>query len=254
MALSVGVSSLLLLGACSGDDTAETTTPTAGEDGRAGVLRQLPGRRSGDDPAGEGPAAAKKASAALDALEATVPAQLADDATVVIDFGRAILADPENSGPPTPEFNAAYSALVAFTASECEFQRMDVTVEEYSFAGIAHELDAGRKAISVTNSGKEFHEMLLLRINDGVAESLDELLALPQDEAATKTTMVGQAFAPIGDTAGAVVDLKPGRYAALCFLPVGSTQEAWDSMMSAGADPEGTPHAMQGMAQEFTVK
>ena len=41
-----------------------------------------------------------------------------------------------------------------------------------------------------TNEGAEDHELAIARKNDGVTESFDELLALPEEEAMTKVTFV----------------------------------------------------------------
>ena len=45
-------------------------------------------------------------------------------------------------------------------------------------------------------------------------------------------------------------ELEPGRYVALCFIPVGATP---DAMASGAALDEGQPHAMHGMVAEFQV-
>jgi hypothetical protein len=41
---------------------------------------------------------------------------------------------------------------------------------------------------------------------------------------------------------------KPGRYAAVCFLPVGSTDQ------QALETADGPPHASEGMVAEFEVE
>lgn len=67
-------------------------------------------------------------------------------------------------------------------------------------------------------------------------------------EARGSVEMVGfmDLLAP-GDSDYVVVDLKPGRYIATCFLPKGAT--SMDDMGSA----DGEPHAALGMVQESTV-
>jgi hypothetical protein len=46
------------------------------------------------------------------------------------------------------------------------------------------------------------------------------------------------------------VDLEPGRYLVACFVPVGATQDAIES----GKEPDGPPHALQGMVAEMQVR
>jgi hypothetical protein len=87
----------------------------------------------------------------------------------------------------------------------------------------------------------------IVRKNDGVTESFEELLALPEEEAFTKVTSVGTGFAPPGESGYVLVDLAPGEYLALCPLPVG-----WVDM--SGPPPEDAPpHFTEGMSNEFTV-
>lgn len=85
----------------------------------------------------------------------------------------------------------------------------------------------------------------MFRVNDGVTETVQELLALPDEEAMTKATMATVTGALPGESEYAVADLRPGKYAMVCFVPEGTT----------GRDTEGTgqPHFMKGMVYEFTV-
>ncbi|MCA1671968.1 MAG: hypothetical protein LC799_07105 [Actinobacteria bacterium] len=71
------------------------------------------------------------------------------------------------------------------------------------------------------NEGEEIHEIALLRINDDVTLSAEELLVLPE-EAMTKATAAGFGFAEIGKSSTSFIRLEPGRYAVACFIPVGS--------------------------------
>jgi hypothetical protein len=122
-----------------------------------------------------------------------------------------------------------------------------VTATNYAFTGLPDELPAGPTSFELTNDADEVHELVLLRKDDGVTQSAEELLAMPEEEAMDLATMVGSpAFAPPGDTAHTVKDLEPGDYIAVCFIPTGMT--ALD-----GPPPDGPPHAMNGMVAELTV-
>jgi hypothetical protein len=155
----------------------------------------------------------------------------------------------ESEGGPSPEFDAAYAELVGVVQDECGFAELDVTAKDYEFEGIDDELDAGPNVVSLENEGNEAHELALMRINDGVELTVDELLALPEEEAMQQVTPIGGNFAMPGATGYTVVDLPPGRYVAVCFIPVGTTREVIES----GEEPQGEPHALQGMATEFEV-
>lgn len=94
------------------------------------------------------------------------------------------------------------------------------------------------------------HELLLLRRNDGVDLSLEELMELPEADAETMTTYVGGVFiGPPGARSNLVVELAPGDYIAVCTVPAGTL------VASDGSTTEGTgePHVMLGMSFEFSV-
>jgi hypothetical protein len=80
-------------------------------------------------------------------------------------------------------------------------------------------------------------------------DSLKKLLALPQKEVAKKVQDLGSAdVTTLGGTAYVFADLKPGRYGAACFFPVGATSLA--ALQSA----KGAPHWKEGMYQEVKVQ
>jgi uncharacterized cupredoxin-like copper-binding protein len=143
---------------------------------------------------------------------------------------------------------------------------------DYAYKGVPATLPAGETRFSFTNDSKnEGHEMALFRINDGVNDSFDQILA--EDEArqqqgqsqqgaqqgsqqggqnppaeqkeppAPKMTFFASTGADPGDSArmDLIGNLPAGRYGMVCFLPV-------------AGDQTGTPHYKKGMKAEFTVK
>jgi hypothetical protein len=119
--------------------------------------------------------------------------------------------------------------------------------------------------------------------------TVEELLALPEEESESMVTFLGENFAFPGDVGHKVVDFTAGRHVALCFIPEGTTAENFEQMIEEGEEeegsvpegsiPEGTmppgssvpaegsapaagsapggeehpPHFTLGMVQEFTV-
>ena len=156
-------------------------------------------------------------------------------------------------GPPDAAFNETYGEMMAIVKDNCGFAEMDVTAEEYSFSGVDDEYDAGATVVTFENEGEEFHELLVMRRVDGDETPVIDLLSMEQQEAETHVTDVGGAFAGPGQTSYTALDLEPGNYIVVCFLPEGATQEAFDEMMAGGPEPEGDPHAMHGMTAEFEV-
>jgi hypothetical protein len=157
-------------------------------------------------------------------------------------------------GPPDEAFNETYGELVAIVEEECGFNDLSVEAKNYEFSGIGDDLDAGPTLVTFENTANEFHEIMILKRNEGDDTPLEDLLSMEQEEAMAHVTPVGGAFAGPGQTGYTSIDLEEGSYVAVCFIPTGATQEAWDTMMSGGAEPDGAPHAMAGMTHEFEVE
>jgi hypothetical protein len=129
-----------------------------------------------------------------------------------------------------------------------------VVATEYHFGGLPTTVPVGT-TLSLSNQGKELHELQVFRRNDGVTQSFEELLQLPQDQALQLVTPVGGLFATPGGSAEGTIPLsQEGDYIALCFVPQGMTELPADP--NASLDPalaSATPHFMLGMVQTFTV-
>ena len=188
----------------------------------------------------------------LDELDAAIPEDLEDPLPVMTGAAREVLASGGEDFSPfeTEEFTAAQAEVDPWMFENCEFeQKLEVNTIEYGFDGLPEELEAGVTAILLTNNGAQMHEMAMLRRNEGVTESWQELLELPEEEAMTKATFVGAGFVPMTDSTTLVVaDLEAGEYIALCFVPDGSMMH--DGEMTEGTGP---PHFVEGMMQEFVV-
>ena len=216
------------------------------------------------DPAGEGDAATFCAAemeieAAVQTEGDPMPAVEAALAAAPADVKPALqgVVDAFSTGDTeSPAFTEPYAEMMEWMKANCGYTSLEVTTTEYAFAGIPDEVPAGPAIITMTNLGEEFHEVLLMRKNDGVTESFEELLALPEDEAMTKVTMAGAAFGPPGEESHGVANLEPGEYLAICFLPEGATPELMEQMEGpeSSLPPEaGPPHFTHGMLFEFTV-
>jgi hypothetical protein len=144
------------------------------------------------------------------------------------------------------EFAPKYEAVTKVVADECADETITVAASEYKFDGIPGELGAGIVAASFENKGAEMHEIIVLRKKDGVTESFDDILAKGEDEADKLVDVSFGAFGPPGAKSTAVFDMtKPGQYAAVCFIAVGTTPDKEEG--------DGPPHFTQGMKSEFTV-
>jgi len=135
-----------------------------------------------------------------------------------------------------------------------------VTAVDWGFEGLPDEVPAGTR-LSLANEGEEPHELVAIRIPDEETRPVSEIVALPMDELGAifggepePATVILSAHGQT-DTPGAVVGdgtlTEPGRYAIVCFLPVGSD----DSILESEGPPEGDapPHVSQGMFAELVV-
>jgi len=117
-----------------------------------------------------------------------------------------------------------------------------MTLQDFAFVGL-DTLSAGPHTVTVTNAGPQPHEATIVKLADGVAAT--DLLAMftsteaPPAGPPPFTTAGGVAGVAVGSTITMDVDLEPGNYAFLCFVP----------------DPaSGAPHAALGMIGPLTVE
>lgn len=129
---------------------------------------------------------------------------------------------------------------------------VDVVAVEYAFEGVPATLPAGPHGFRLIGEGEEFHELALLRVDD--ERPIAELLELPEEEQEEVSTYIGGITACPQETSPEALGatLTPGRYALVCFVPVGTTPELrGDDLLAAY---ENAPHFAEGMVAELTVE
>lgn len=123
---------------------------------------------------------------------------------------------------------------------------VEVSGVDYRFDGVPASLAAGT-SLTFRNVGSEVHEMVVVRRNEDVTTSFEEILRHGREAAQTQVTVLGAAVAPPGGVASEAIALdRPGLYALVCFIPTGTKPGA------SGA-PTGPPHFTQGMIHEIVV-
>lgn len=117
----------------------------------------------------------------------------------------------------------------------------DLSLGQADFSFVVPEtVDAGSHVITVTNGGKQAHEAVLVKLDEG-ATAMDVAAAFAPGASGPPPALPvgGVAAIPPGSAQTFPADLVAGRYALLCFLP----------------DPEsGKAHVELGMMSEFDVK
>lgn len=127
----------------------------------------------------------------------------------------------------------ASKAMAAFPDAD-----IVVKLADYSFTP-STPLTAGRHVIRVENNGTQWHEMVFVKLEPGkTLEDISRYVEKP-DGPPPASPVEGVAPLSPGESNTITVNLTPGEYGFLCFLP-----DAKDAK----------PHLMHGMVQQFSVK
>jgi hypothetical protein len=131
------------------------------------------------------------------------------------------------------------SAPLSISPPTAPPQVVTVIATDYHFV-LPATLSAGPTTFTIVNHGREAHHLQLERLEQG--HSLADFLAALKSGGPPPAWAVDvggpNAVDPGGRSLPATVELRPGTYAALCVIP----------------GPDAVPHAMKGMAQQFTVR
>ncbi|HEY5815197.1 MAG TPA: hypothetical protein VIS95_02535 [Solirubrobacterales bacterium] len=159
--------------------------------------------------------------------------------TQVLKPGTYYAFDTEGSqGPPDPKAVPALEVSGEESSDEVEGDAR-VTAVEYAFE--AEELPSGEVEIDFENAGDEPHHLIAAPLKgDATAADVEQAIKSekgqpPIEEDETRNTAVLEG----GEGQAVTLDLKPGRYALLCFI---SDRQG------------GPPHALKGMVDEVEVE
>lgn len=160
----------------------------------------------------------------------------------------------------------ALAAACAQSGTEPVGGTIEVTGSDYEFAGVPALVAPGAELTFTNASDAEVHEMIVVKVIDGETRTLQEILELPNTESegllefqGVLVAMPGEDGAnPEGEGSSITVS-EAGRYAVVCFIPQGADPAAVEAAIAAGGEgpPDlggGTPHALLGMAAEFTIE
>jgi hypothetical protein len=142
---------------------------------------------------------------------------------------------------------------------------IEIEAVDYSFENLPDSVPAGTRLALTNTANAELHELVAVRLDDGEARPVQELMQLPEAELGA---IIGAGppaavllAAPGGAQIAAVGDgtlTEPGRYLLLCAIPSGVAPEVYleAAAASGGAPPQvegGPPHFVHGMFAELTV-
>lgn len=118
-------------------------------------------------------------------------------------------------------------------------QQVTITATDFGFQLPAAPIVAGLTTMTLVNTGKELHQVTLIRITEGkTLADLMTALQAPGMPPAWAVAWGGPNAATPGGQATATLTLEPGPYALVCFIP----------------SPDGTPHMAKGMVIGLDVQ
>jgi hypothetical protein len=173
--------------------------------------------------------------------------------------GRYVIGDPFRPSSEYARFEAVEAATEASAAAPAPQADVAIDLFEMDFT-IPDDLTAGRQVWEMANTGAMLHEIAIFRVPSGVTKEAVVEAVIAGGDAAFGGELTPQVIAAIHAvgvewtgwtlklaggvgvlspqaTSWAQLDLEPGTYAAVCFIP----------------GPDGMPHFMTGMTTVFTV-
>ncbi len=173
-------------------------------------------------------------------VRALAPEEIRTDVNVIVDGMVRIRDTGDFKVLEEERVVSATRRVHAFELENCGWARQDVVAVDHAYRGLPRSVAGGPRSFELENEGKETHELVVLKINDNVTDPVDKLLELPREQVGVRVTNAGSASAQPGEQSFVVADLTPGRYALVCFIPVGGVSE-------------GPPHFTRGMQAELRV-
>lgn len=135
-------------------------------------------------------------------------------------------------------------------------ESIEVVAVDYGYDGLPEQLDAGTALRLRNASAQEVHELVAFALPPGEQRTVEELIALPEDELgslfAGEPAMVliappeADGFAAVGD--GTLTE--PGRYVLFCAIPTGADPEEF---LAAAQEAQDGPPDVDGGPPHFTV-
>ena len=174
---------------------------------------------------------------------AVAPGQTTD-ATLTLEPGNYVLVCfVPSPGDPTPHVMKGMISPLTVTPSSAKAvdvpADVNVRLSDYKF-GLSKPLTAGHHVIRVTNDAAQDHEVLFVKLAPGATtKGLAEWVEAGMKGAPPAMPLGGVTPLSKGRSSTVALDLTPGTYGMVCFLP---------------DVKDGKPHSMHGMTAQFDVK
>lgn len=147
---------------------------------------------------------------------------------------------PSPDGVPHFAKGMVREFTVTPTASPRPMPAADITVTMRDYGwDFSAPLKAGKQVVRVVNAPGQPHEIVIARLAPGKSAMDVAMFAEKPEGPPPFEAMFGSVGQQTGEVSLFALDLAPGRYAILCFLPDGK---------------DGKPHFLHGMHTEVTVR
>jgi hypothetical protein len=161
----------------------------------------------------------------------------------------------DDAAAPSPETDLAVAAD--------ESDTIEVSLVDYAFGGLPTSMAAGTRLSVINEAEEELHEVVAFRLPDGEDRNVADLLRLTPEELGSvlgepTTVLLAEPGGPQIDAVGDGTLADPGRYALVCFIPVGADRQEYLAAAAEGDGPPqvagGPPHFVEGMYAEVVVE
>lgn len=166
---------------------------------------------------------------------------VADDAArLVAAIDDAILDGSTKDLVKGQEFGTLTQRLRKWGYDHCGFEKLDIASTDFLYEGVPDTLAAGNYAISLKNTGRNQHMVMLVKIASDITGNIDSILGDLTDAVNDGDVEIVVAGAPArsGQTGYVTATLDPGRYVLFC--PVRADN--------------GNPHYKHGLKHQFAVE
>jgi hypothetical protein len=165
-------------------------------------------------------------------------------ATLTLEPGNyALVCFVPSPGDPTPHVMKGMISALTVTPSSAPSvdvpADVNIHLSDYKF-GLSKPLTAGHHVIQVTNDAAQDHEVLFVKLAPGATtKKLADWVESGMQGPPPAMPLGGASPLAKGRSTVVSLDLTPGSYGMVCFLP---------------DVKDGKPHAMHGMTAQFQVK
>lgn len=163
------------------------------------------------------------------------------EATVDLKPGQYVLlcAIPSPDGKPHMMKGMVRPMTVTASTGPVQAPTADVTITlaDYKFAP-STPLTAGHHVVKIENAGNQWHELVFIKLAPGKTIADFARWAEKPEGPPPGAPVNGASSMAVGEANYVQVDLTPGEYGFICFLP---------------DTKDNKPHLVHGMIQQFTV-